>query len=73
MSATADSRYVIRNMTALLLSIAAFAFASKAKCDGPQETPAQLVDDLHSAFGAHHARAVTTRAVGDAPWEGGQS
>lgn len=31
--------------------------------DGAHETPAQLVDALHSAFGVHHARAVHAKGV----------
>ena len=63
MSATARSCFSIHSVAALLLFVIAFAAASTAWGDGARESPAQLVDDLHSAFGDHHVRAVHAKDI----------
>jgi catalase len=64
MSASVNSSYRISRTAALLLGMAAGASASVAGgADGAHESPAQLVDALHSAFGDHHARAVHAKGI----------
>ena len=49
-----------RHFVAALASVAPLIAGA---ADAPKQTPAQLVEALHSAFGAHHVRAVHSKGV----------
>ncbi|MEO8415631.1 MAG: catalase family peroxidase [Ginsengibacter sp.] len=53
-------------LTKKLLAMALITFATssiEAQATGQTESPAKLVDALHSAFGTHHSRAVHAKGI----------
>jgi catalase len=59
-----NSNLLISRLITLLLSVATSAFGTPAMAaDGAHESPAQMVDALHAAFGKHHARAVHAKGA----------
>ncbi len=62
MKANANSKYHTTRLTTMLIALAASA-SLVAAVQEKHESPAQLVDALHSAFGLHHARAVHAKGI----------
>jgi catalase len=62
MKANANSKHYATRLISLLIGLAANASVVAAAPE-KHESPAQLVDALHSAFGVHHARAVHAKGI----------
>jgi catalase len=56
-------RAAVATLSTLLVAAAAWSQSSSPKHIAGQQTPQDLVDALHAAFGEHHARAVHAKGI----------